>query len=79
MVDRAVTDLAADLARNLETIKHVAAIVDTPIVVPFDVLHPPIRVTCHICGSQRLSRRDHPALEGESAACPECRAKGVES
>lgn len=42
-------------------------------VIGYDQLHPPRLVTCHHCGSERLSRRDHPGLEGESRYCPDCR------
>lgn len=42
-------------------------------VIAYDELHPPRLVTCHGCGQERLSRRDHPALEGESSLCGDCR------
>lgn len=42
-------------------------------VIGYDQLHPPRLVTCHRCGSERLSRQDHPGLAGESRHCPNCR------
>lgn len=42
-------------------------------MIDYDTLHPPRLVACPVCGKERLVRQDHPALDGESAPCAECR------